>query len=56
LNADKIQFEAKSEVSIKTGSAEIVMKKNGDISIKGNKLTINGSGDVVIKGSTIKQN
>ena len=32
------------------------MKKNGDITINGNKITIKGSGDVIVKGSTIKQN
>jgi hypothetical protein len=32
------------------------MKKNGDITIKGGKISINGSGDVAIKGSKIKEN
>lgn len=56
LQADKIQFVGKNEISIKTGSAEIVMKKNGDITIKGNKINIKGSGDVILKGSKIKEN
>lgn len=33
------------------GAAEIVLKKNGDISIKGNKITIVGRNDVFVKSS-----
>ena len=32
------------------------MKKNGDITLKGKKITIKGSGDVIVKGSQIKEN
>ena len=56
LKAKKIQLEAEDEVMIKTGSAQISMKKNGDITIKGKKIQIEGSGDVIIKGSKIQQN
>jgi type VI secretion system secreted protein VgrG len=56
LQAKKIQFKADDEVSIKTGQAEIIMKKNGDITIKGKKINIEGSGDIIIKGSKIKEN
>ena len=52
----KALFEAKDELTIKCGSAQITLKKNGDISIKGKKITINGSGDIVMKGSKITQN
>jgi phage gp45-like len=34
------------------GAAQIVMKKNGDIAIRGNKVTIVGSNDVFVKAST----
>ena len=34
------------------GQAEIRMKKNGDISIKGMKVTIVGSSDVFVKSSS----
>ncbi len=52
------------QIVIKTGSASITMKKNGDITIKGKNITLQGSGgitqkasqDVVIKGSKILQN
>lgn len=56
VNAQKLQLVAKDEILLKVGSAQITMKKNGDITIKGNKINVNGSGDVVIKGSQIKQN
>jgi type VI secretion system secreted protein VgrG len=56
VNAKKIQLVAKDEITLKTGSASIVLKKNGDITIKGKKINIKGSGDVVIKGSQIKEN
>lgn len=56
LRAKRIRIEAEDEVSIKTGSAEIVMKKNGDIVIEGKKIGIKGSGDIVIKGSKILGN
>ncbi len=52
----KVSIVAADEISFKTGSATIVMKSNGDISIKGKKISVNGSGDVVIKGSKIAQN
>jgi len=56
LKAKKIQLVAEDEVSIKTGDAEIIMKKNGDITIKGGKINVKGSGDVTVKGSQIKEN
>lgn len=56
LKAKKIQLVADDEIVIKTGSAELVLKKNGDITAKGNKINIKGSGDVTVKGSQIKEN
>jgi type VI secretion system secreted protein VgrG len=38
------------ELTIKVGQASITMKKNGDITIKGMKVSIKGQSDVVIKG------
>ncbi|MEM7437418.1 MAG: type VI secretion system tip protein TssI/VgrG [Myxococcota bacterium] len=49
-------IEVKEELTIKVGQAEIKMKKNGDITIKGKKINVKGSGDVVIKGSKIALN
>jgi type VI secretion system secreted protein VgrG len=45
LQARKIQFKAEDELSIKVGSAEITIKKNGDITLKGGKTNIKGSSD-----------
>jgi type VI secretion system secreted protein VgrG len=56
LQAQKVQITASDEINLKTGSAEIVMKKNGDIAIKGKKISVEGSGDVILKGSKILQN
>ncbi len=55
-NVKKIQLVADDELTLKTGKAELIMKKNGDILIKGKKITEKGSGDVIIKGSKIKGN
>ena len=57
-------IDAGDSVTIKTGSASIVMKKDGSISIRGKDITIDGSGainvkaskNVVIKGRKILQN
>lgn len=60
----KLTIEAGDQITIKTGKASITMKKNGDITIKGKNLTLNGSGkinakassDVIIKGSKVGLN
>jgi len=56
LKAKKMQFVANDEILIKTGQAEIMMKKNGDITIKGKKIVVSGTGDVIVKGSKIAEN
>jgi type VI secretion system secreted protein VgrG len=56
LQAKKIQFKADDELSIVVGSAELVFKKNGEISISGDKITIKASGDLTLKGSKIAEN
>ena len=56
LTAKKVQITAEDEIHLKTGSAEIIMKKNGNITIKGSKINVEGSGDVIIKGSKVKAN
>jgi type VI secretion system secreted protein VgrG len=56
LKAKKVQLVAEDEINFKTGDAEIVMKKNGDITIKGGKITVKGSRDVIVKGSKIAEN
>ena len=56
LQAKKIQLVAQDEVNIKTGDAQITMKKNGNITIEGKTINVKGSGDVIIKASNIKEN
>lgn len=56
LRADSITLTANKEIVFKTGSAKIVMKSNGDITLSGNNINIKGSGNVVIKGSNTSVN
>jgi type VI secretion system secreted protein VgrG len=56
LQAKKIQITAEDEIHLKSGDAEIILKKSGDIAVKGAKITVTGSGDVIIKGSKVKSN
>jgi type VI secretion system secreted protein VgrG len=57
-------LDAGDQITLKTGSAQIVMKKNGDIMVKGKNITIEGSGkisakassNIVMKGQKIQQN
>ncbi|HLK40619.1 MAG TPA: type VI secretion system tip protein TssI/VgrG [Polyangiaceae bacterium] len=57
-------IDAGDEITIKAGDASITLKKNGDITIKGNNLTSDASGkvsvkassDLVLKGSKISAN
>jgi type VI secretion system secreted protein VgrG len=59
-----LMINAGDEITIKTGSASITMKKDGTITIKGKNITVDGSGkinvkasgDVVVKGSKVTQN
>ena len=47
----KLNIEAKDQLTLKCGKAEIILKKNGDISIKGGKVNVKGSGKITVKGS-----
>jgi type VI secretion system secreted protein VgrG len=57
-------ISAEDEITIKSGDAMITLKKNGDITIKGNNISLDGSGkinvkassDVAIKGSKVSTN
>jgi type VI secretion system secreted protein VgrG len=53
---DSISIESDKEIFLKTGSASLLMKKNGDIIIKGGKIQVKGSKDVILKGSKIAEN
>ena len=53
---NKSLIESSDQITLKSGSSEIIMKKNGDISIKGKNINIKASGDLVLKGSRILEN
>jgi type VI secretion system secreted protein VgrG len=60
----KLTIDVADEITLKTGDASIVMKKDGTITIKGKDITLQASGkinlkatsDVAIKGSKVTQN
>ena len=64
LAADDPAWSKASAITIKTGSAMIVMKKDGTITIEGKDVSVNAkgkfvgkaSGEVTWKGSKINQN
>jgi type VI secretion system secreted protein VgrG len=56
LKAKSIILQADDQITLKTGSASIVMKKNGDITISGKNINVKGSGNVVLKGSKVTSN
>lgn len=56
VQAKKVQLVAADELVLKCGSSEIVMKKNGDVMIKGKTINVKGSGDVILKGSKVQSN
>jgi len=47
----KAAIEAASELVLKCGSAQLILKSGGDIELKGSGISINGSGKIVIKAS-----
>jgi len=56
IDAKEIHFAAQDELQIKVGSASILLKKSGDVVIKGGKVEVTSSGDLIMKGSTIGEN
>ncbi len=56
LQAKSITMQADDEITLKTGSAKIVMKSNGDIVISGSKINVKASGNIAIKGSKVTTN
>lgn len=54
--ARTIALTAGDQLTLRTGSALLVMKKDGTIQITGTNIQISGSGDVVIKGSKVLTN
>lgn len=56
IKGKNVAVGGQDQIVLECGSASIVLKKSGDILIKGKKIEVKGSGDVIIKGSKIKQN
>ena len=64
LNAKSVLINAEDAITLKTGDAELSLKKDGTITIKGKDVTVQGSGkisvkadsDLVLKGSKISEN
>lgn len=52
----KSGYEAGDQMTLKSGSAKIELKKNGDIKQNGNKIDIVASGKMKLKGSQISEN
>jgi type VI secretion system secreted protein VgrG len=47
-----LSIVAGEQISLKTGSASITLKKDGSITLKGKNISINGSGKINIKASS----
>ncbi|UXH80652.1 type VI secretion system Vgr family protein [Roseateles amylovorans] len=45
----KVAIEAETELVLKVGSAQLIMKSNGDITLKGAQINVQGSGKINIK-------
>lgn len=52
----KAVIDIKDQLTFKCGQASIILKKSGDIQIKGKKLNLKASGDIKMKGSKISEN
>jgi type VI secretion system secreted protein VgrG len=51
-----LSIKVKDEFTLKCGDASITLKKNGDIEIKGGKISIKADKDMILKGSKIAEN
>ena len=50
---ESLLIQSDKEITLKSGSAQITLKKDGSIEIKGQGINIKGSGDIKIKGSKV---
>jgi hypothetical protein len=51
-----VKLRALQELRLEVGSSQLVLKPNGDIQIKGNRIEIFGSGEVHLKGANVHSN
>jgi type VI secretion system secreted protein VgrG len=56
VSAARVRLRATQELRLEVGSSLIVLKPNGDIQIKGNRIDVLGSGEVHIKGAKVLTN
>ena len=49
-------LRAVQELRLAVGSSLLILKPNGDIQLKGNRIEISGSGEVHLKGSRVYSN
>lgn len=56
LKAKRIEITAEDECALKVGSASLVLKKNGEVQLNGNKVMVNGTDSVVIKSPKVSEN
>jgi type VI secretion system secreted protein VgrG len=56
MQAKTISMVAQDSITLRTGSAKIVMSSSGEITMSGSTINIKGSGNVVIKGSKVITN
>jgi type VI secretion system secreted protein VgrG len=50
----KYKLTAADEITLETGQSKIVMKKNGEIKITGDKITISGTSKVEVSALEVK--
>jgi type VI secretion system secreted protein VgrG len=56
LDAKKISLAAGDEFVLKVGSATIQVTKSGDLIVNGTQVSLNASGPLTLKGSTVSEN
>lgn len=56
LKAKTVTIEGEDEIVLKSGSAKIILKKDGAINIEGGTITVKGSNDVILKGGKVASN
>ena len=52
----KATMNVVDQLTIDVGSAKMILKKNGDITVEGKKVNVKGSGPITIKGSKVSIN
>lgn len=56
LTCRKLRISASDEIALTCGKASLVMKANGEVVIKGTKISVKGSGAVTVQGSKLAGN